>query len=276
MVSKSVAESTFDVRSLLQPGTTLFLQLPGDQLEAQKGLLRCWVSTLVRMIGSSGSEEKGEVLLLLDEASALGGLVALKEALVRGRSAGCRILLAYQSDSQVRAAFRGEPTLIHDNCGIHIHMGPPASYDGAELISKSLGDWTQVVQSEGDNWGRSRNTGGSGEGGGSMSSGGSTNRALQGRALLRPEECLTLGEEYLIAFIRGLPSPVLAKRIKFYEDPAFNPSAKKRLHRGDLMLWLILAAAIIGFGFLIVRAKVNGCGPWEPETKKEVIDGKDR
>src|SRR5271167_2105108 len=62
---------------LLKRGTTLFLQIPPDQLEAQKGLLRCWVSTLVRMIGAAGNERAAEVLLLLDEAGALGGLSAV-------------------------------------------------------------------------------------------------------------------------------------------------------------------------------------------------------
>ena len=106
---------------------TLYLQILPSVSEAQRGLLRCWVSTLIRVIGSSGSEENNEVLLMLDEASALGSLSALEEALVRGRSAGVRILLAYQSESQVRTAFRDKPTLIYDNCGTQIHMGPASS-----------------------------------------------------------------------------------------------------------------------------------------------------
>ena len=54
LVARSVASSTFDPEVLLKPGTTLFLQIPPDQLEAQKGLFRCWISTLVRMIGTAG------------------------------------------------------------------------------------------------------------------------------------------------------------------------------------------------------------------------------
>ena len=46
----ATARSTFEPGDLLKPGTTLFLQIPPDQLEAQKGLLRCWISTLVRTI----------------------------------------------------------------------------------------------------------------------------------------------------------------------------------------------------------------------------------
>ncbi len=134
-----------------KPGITLFLQIPPDQLEAQKGLLRCWVSTLVRVIGAVGNEWDGEMLFLLDEASALGSLPALEEVLVRGRSAGVRLLLAYQSDSQVTAAFPRKPTLLYDNCSSQIYLGAASSYETAERLSKILGDWTQVVERYGEN-----------------------------------------------------------------------------------------------------------------------------
>ncbi len=99
LVAKSTARSTFNPMVLLKPGTTLFLTIGPDQLEAQKGLLRCWISTLVRMIGAAGDERAGEVLFLIDEAAALGSLGALEEALVRGRSAGVRMLIAEPPDS---------------------------------------------------------------------------------------------------------------------------------------------------------------------------------
>jgi len=112
LVAKSVATSTFDPRELRKPGITLFWQIPAEQLEAQKGLARWWTSAFISVIGAAGNEQDGEVLCLFDEASALDALPALQEALVRGRSAGVRLVLAYQSDSQVRAAFKDKPTLI--------------------------------------------------------------------------------------------------------------------------------------------------------------------
>src|SRR5947209_1988928 len=145
LVAKAVAGSTFDPMELCQPGTSLFIQIPPSQLDAQRALLRCWLSTLVRVIGAAGDESDGEVLVLLDEASALGSLPALEEALVRGRSAGVRLLMAYQSDSQIKAAFKDKPTLLYDNCTTQIYLGA-SSYETAERISKSLGEWTQVVE----------------------------------------------------------------------------------------------------------------------------------
>jgi len=233
LVAKAVATSTFDPMELRKPGITLFIQIPPSQLDAQRGLLRCWISTLVRVIGAAGDERDGEVLMLLDEASALGAsLPAIEEALVRGRSAGVRMILAYQSDSQVRAAFKDKPTLLYDNCSTQIYLGA-SSYETAERISKSLGDWTQVVESYCSNESRSSNNV---QPGVQTSCGSSKTYSQSGRALLRPEEVLTLHEDYLIAFLRGM-SPILARRVKWYEDPAFNPLAPKQPKRSFFWWW---------------------------------------
>ena len=224
LVAKSTARSTFNPAARLKPGTTLFLQIPPDQLEAQKGLLRCWISTLVRMIGAVGNERAGEVLFLCDEASALGSRSALEEALVRGRSAGVRMLLAYQSDSQVQAAFKDKPALLYDNCTTQIYLGA-SSIETAARISKSLGEWTQVLEGYGENTSRSWNDGGYPSGqGGQASRGSNLNYSVNGRALLKPEEVLTLSDDYLIALLRGTP-PILARRIKWYADQDFRRSA---------------------------------------------------
>ncbi len=147
----------------------------------------------MRVIGAVGSERDGETLFLLDEASALGSLPALEEALVRGRSAGVRLLLAYQSDSQVTAAFKDKPTLLWDNCATQIYLGAASSYESAERLSKSIGDWTQVVESFGQNESYSWQS--ASQEGGQASRGSSLNYSEAGRALLRPEEILTLDND---------------------------------------------------------------------------------
>jgi type IV secretion system protein VirD4 len=254
LVAQAVSRSTFDPQELLRPGTTLFIQIPPDQLDAQKGVLRCMISTLVRVIGARGDENQGEVLMLLDEASALGSsLPAIEEALVRGRSAGVRMLLAYQSESQVRAAFMNKPTLLYDNCSVQIYLGAASSYETAERISKSLGEWTQVVESYGSNESRSWH---------SIQPGaqGSQGSSLAGRALLRPEEVLTLNNDYLITFVRGMP-PILARRVKWYEDSAFNPALPKQrkqsLWDGVSWGWRIWAVGVLTFIVLALMKRAN-------------------
>ena len=257
LVAKAVASSTFDPADLRKPGITLFQQIPAEQLDAQKGLVRCWTSALVRVIGAVGNEQSGEVLFLLDEASALGSLPAVDEALVRGRSAGVRLLLAYQSDSQVRAAFKDKPTLLYDNCSTQIYLGAASSYESAERLSKTIGDWTQVVESYGENESHSYQPGGGSQQGGQRSRGSSLNYSVTGRALLRPEEILTLDNDCMIVLQRGM-SPILAERVKWYQDPEFNSALAKRkpsrLWDRVGWEWRLWAAAMLG---LIVLALVN-------------------
>ena len=253
LVARFVARSSFDPIVLLKPGTTLFLQVQPDQLNAQKGLVRCVFSTLVRMIGSAGDERTGEVLFLCDEAEALSNLPALEEALIRGRSAGARLLLAYQSDSQVKAVFKDKPSLVYDNTGLQVYLGAN-SIETADRISKSLGEYTQVLEGYGENTSTSRSWN---EGAGSTSQsqqtshGGSFNYSVNGRAMLKPEEVLRLGDDYLIAFQRGM-APILARRIKWYRDPAFRSGLAIR---GEtVVLWGLLAAAAA----LLLRAFTGG------------------
>lgn len=240
-VSRAVANSSFDPLELLKPGTTLFIQIPPAQLEAQRSLLRCWISTLIRVIGANGNERDSEVLMLLDEASALGNsLPAIEEALVRGRSASLRMLLAYQSNSQVEAAFKEKRTLLYDNCSVHIYLGAASSYEQAERISKSLGEWTQVVESYGSNESRSWQEAQPGR---QNSYGNSQNYSQHGRALLRPEEVMTLNNDNLICFVRGM-APILARRVKWYEDKLFNPSAAASQPPKRNPFWWALVAVV--------------------------------
>ena len=212
------------------------------------------------------SEEGGESLFLLDECSALGGLPAIESALVRGRSAGVRLVLSYQSDSQVRAAFPHLPTLIPDNCDTHIHMGVNG-FEGAERLSKALGSSTRRLDSSGTSESRSRSAN-EPSNGGSTTRGTSTNTAFHERPLMRVEELLRLGDDYLVATHRGLPQPILALRVKWWADPAFNPGhAKQRPRRRVSRSWAVVAVLAVALLALVVRAKVNGYGYWQPEPK---------
>ena len=62
---------------------------------------------------------------------------------------------------------------------------------------------------------------------------------------------MTLSNDYLIAFLRGMP-PILARRIKFYQDAAFRPVAAIRV--GRVVGWGLAAAAAA----LAARALTGG------------------
>jgi type IV secretion system protein VirD4 len=249
LVANAVTWSSFDPYELLRPGMTVYLQIPPDQLQAQRGLLRCWTSALMRLIGSAGGRH--EVLFMFDEASGLDNLPAVEEALVRGRSGGVRLCLIYQSASQVEAAFKDKKTLIYDNCDTQIYL-KPSSIETAEKISKSLGNFTEQVNNVGSNDGQSWQAGSYNphQQGTNISRGSSENWSVITRPLLRPEEILTMDDNCLIVFTRHTP-PIWAKRIKYYADPAFTQGGTQSLRLGQYLppLWYMLVAC--GMGLLI-------------------------
>ncbi len=252
LVAAAVERSTFDVSDLVKCGPgrslSLFLQIPPGQLEAQRGLTRCLLATLFRVIGSAGDERNAEVLCLLDEFSAVvgRGAVAVEEALVRGRSSGLRLVLVCQSDSQITAAFKDKPTLVYDNCSTQIYLGA-SSLETAERLSRSLGEWTQVVESAGDSGSRSHQDGpGSGR---QVGQSWNSNWQPQGRALMRPEEILTMSKDHFIALIAGMP-PIWARRVKYFADPLFAPASVFVRHRSGI-LRILIAAFVVDIAYLI-------------------------
>ena len=99
-----------------------------------------------------------------------------------------------------------------------------------------------------------------------MSRGETMNYAPGGRALLRPEEILRLGEEYMVAFVRGMPSPILARRVEWYADRSFNPAAKKQPRRRSVSAsWIVWWVLVYVLFILVMRAMVNGYGYWSPD-----------
>lgn len=217
-VGRCVSKTTFDPYSLLRPGMTVYMHIPPHRLDAQKNLLRMWVSTFAWVVGSSGSEVKAETFFMLDEAGALGGLPGVHEMLVRGRSAGARAALIYQSEDQVKSAFAQMPTIIPDNCATQIFIGGPTSIESAKRRSEMVGDTTLEVVNSSTSHGSSD---GPAAQGASYNRGGGTSTQLMKRALLDPAEMLKIGSDSVMVFHRGLPALILGRRIEYYRDPAF-------------------------------------------------------
>jgi type IV secretory pathway TraG/TraD family ATPase VirD4 len=70
---------------------------------------------------------------------------------------------------------------------------------------------------------------------------------------LRPDEILTLSDDYLIAFQRGM-APILARRIKWYRDPDFKAVAANRV--GTVVELGLLVAIITLVGWALMGANV--------------------
>lgn len=97
--------------------------------------------------------ERG-VKIMVDEAALLGRCEPIINAIVELRKAGVSVFLAYQSLSQLRAAFHEKADVILDNCDLII-TGGGRNLKDYEMVSKLIGTRT--------GWAMSKNAAGSNE-----------------------------------------------------------------------------------------------------------------
>ena len=87
------------------------------------------------------------------------------------------MLLAYQSDSQVKAAFKDKPTLLYDNCTTQIYLGGQQYRNGGDGSPRVWVNGRRCSKAIGENTSRSWNEGGYG---------GQGQQANRGRTLIIP------------------------------------------------------------------------------------------
>lgn len=181
-----------------------------------------------------------EVHFVIDEAGAIlkGGMPAVEEGLVVGRSYGLRVNLFFQSMEQIKEDFQGKEAIVLGNTE-KIFFGTN-DLGTAQYESSALGSATITVEdaSISTSWQRS---GGEMGGGGTASRSASRSWKEQGRELLKPDEVLNLHPDLILAFIRGM-RPIMAWRVKWYLDPRFGGEGEKPRFRLPVW-WLLMACA---------------------------------
>jgi type IV secretion system protein VirD4 len=255
LIAASVAESTFDPKIILEPGTTTYIHIPIDKQKAWQGWLRCVIATITRL--ALTTERSNEVLCLFDEAILLNGLQEIEQALTLGRSSKLRLCLGYQGDSLVVSAFKDKPGLLYENCATKIYLSPD-NLETAERISKMLGNYTEPLESYGESYsyssGRQPN---SDQRNRSLT----VNTATHPRPLFYADEILRAGSELVYCFPgHGFPAPILCRRLSHYADPLFTRQPFKWWWWNPKWAAVSLFVALVIA--LLVRAKHNG--PWEP------------
>jgi len=184
-----------------------------------------------------------ECLFVLDEAgTALGYMPAIEQGVTLLRSYGLKMAFFFQSIGQLAETFPGRESVLLDNTE-QIYFGIQ-SFDTAEKVSKMLGTATNVLESANESESRSwQRSGGNPQGDGvTVNRSYGKNFSDHGRELLRPEEVLTLNGDFLVAFLRGLP-PILARRVKWFEDPEFRSTRSTWRQIAALVWWLLLVMA---------------------------------
>jgi type IV secretory pathway TraG/TraD family ATPase VirD4 len=131
----------FSIREWIKNGKgSLFMPYRSDQIAALRELISTWVRLAI--LETLRLEEKDNRLwFFVDELDALGQIGGMKDALARVRKYGGRMVLGFQSISQVNAIYREEAATIIENCANTLILRCSASEHGgtSRFVSELIG-----------------------------------------------------------------------------------------------------------------------------------------
>ncbi|HEY4294132.1 type IV secretory system conjugative DNA transfer family protein [Luteibacter sp.] len=205
----------FDVRSFRKTPTTLYVVIPTNKLDESSKLLNIFFSTVIgnnldKQLGEE-PELKHQMLMLMDEFTAMGRVDVWAKRISISASYGVRDLCIIQSRSQLRAAYGdNDAQNFITNHGAQIVFAPREQSDANEY-SEMLGYKTV----------RKRQHSSSHGGGGRQVS---TSFVEERRALLLPQEIKDLPADDELIFYEGC-KPIRAQKNWFFKDKEFKRRA---------------------------------------------------
>jgi type IV secretion system protein VirD4 len=210
LVRAATRRSDFSIYELRRVPSTLYLCVSPNDLEVIAPLMRLLFQQVISILQRSlpGSDEKYEVLLLLDEFKHLGKMEAVETAVTTLAGYSGRFMFIIQSLSALTGAY-GQPGKENflSNTGVQVFMAT-ADDETPNYISKAIGDYSYRAVSTSYNRSKMFDT--------------NYNFSEQGANLIRPEQVRLLDESTEIVLIKGQP-PLKLNKIKYYEDRILQP-----------------------------------------------------
>ncbi|OAI00904.1 hypothetical protein A1353_19025 [Methylomonas methanica] len=214
LLDAATSGNDFDLRDLRKRPASIYVGVKPDDLDRIRPVLSLFFQQAIglqtRELPEHNPLLKHQLLLLLDECTALGRIpvIEISSGFLPGYNV--RTLLVIQTPSQLRSVYGrdGADTIVKTLAGRI--MFAPKDFMDAQEISNDLGSTTVKGKS------RSRPLWGT--------KGNSTTESDQRRMLLMPQEVKEIGEDKEIIIFEGI-RPILAEKIIYYKDRHF----KKRL-----------------------------------------------
>lgn len=213
----ATAGDDFDLRELRKKPMSIYVCVNPDDLHRLRPILSLFFQQLLGLQTQELPEHtpdcQYQVLLLLNEFTALGRIPIVSEAMPYMPGYDVRILLVIQAPSQLREVYgqHNAETMMKSVAARIVFA--PKDYPDAREISDELGMTTvrAASQSRPSFWSgtrhRSRDT--------------STTVSWQQRALLLPQEVKEIGIESALIFYENL-RPVRCQKIRYYADRRFR------------------------------------------------------
>jgi type IV secretion system protein VirD4 len=259
ILDAATAESDFDLRELRKRPMSIYVGVNFDDLHRLRPVLNLFFQQTIglqtRELPEQNPHLKHQILMLLDEFTALGRIPIIAEAISYLPGYNVRVVLVIQTPAQLREVYgiHNAETMMK-SLAARIVFAPKDVSDARE-ISDELGFTTVRVKSISKPIG----IGVERRGGRSLSE----NVSLQRRALLLPQEVKELGSERCIVFYEGL-RPIRCKKVRYFRDKRF----RRRLlpaPSGPIPFRGVSASPPVTPG--------DSAGAWPPPSESSVRDG---
>jgi type IV secretion system protein VirD4 len=212
-INQTMASSVFRFADLKEAKATVFLVLPPERLDAYSRWLRLMVAQAIHDLARSPGRPAAPVLFLLDEFAALGRLEPVERAFGLMAGYGLQLWPILQDMHQLWSTYGERAGTFVSNAGL-VQIFNVADVETASWVSKSIGATTMSYQTTGTSTSR---------GGMQLfeTKSSSTSTHLSRRELMTPDEIMRLDSSLEILLRQG-EAPVIAAKIRYFDDPAFR------------------------------------------------------
>jgi type IV secretion system protein VirD4 len=217
ILDRATSESDFDLRALRSQPTSIYVGVNPDDLHRLRPVLNLFFQQAIglqtRELPERNPHLKHQVMMLLDEFTALGRIPIIAEAISYLPGYNVRVVLVIQTPAQLREVYgiHNAETMLKSLAARIVFA--PKDYGDAREISDELGFTTVKVKT----WSSPSGEFFSGRQRRSRS----VSVSEQQRALLLPQEVKELGTEEAIIFCEGL-RPIRCRKIRYYADARFR------------------------------------------------------
>jgi type IV secretion system protein VirD4 len=217
MLDAATSSNDFDLRDLRKRPLSIYVGVNPDDLHRLRPVLNLFfqqsIGLQTRELPERNPELKHQVMMLLDEFTALGRIPIIAEAISYLPGYNVRVVLVIQTPAQLREVYgaNGAETMLKSLAARIVFA--PKDFPDAREISDELGFTTVPVKT------LSRPAFDLGKESARRSR--SISISEQRRALLLPQEVKALGADDAIVFYEGL-RPIRCKKIRYFQDPRFN------------------------------------------------------
>jgi type IV secretion system protein VirD4 len=217
ILDAATSESDFDLRALRKQPMSIYVGVNPDDLHRLRPVLNLFFQQAIglqtRELPERDPRLKYQVMMLLDEFTALGRIPIIAEAISYLPGYNVRVVLVIQTPAQLREVYgiHNAETMLKSLAARIVFA--PKDFADAREISDELGFTTVPVRSV------SKPLGANLERRGARSR--SQTVSQQRRALLLPQEVKELGTEEAIVFYEG-HRPIRCRKIRYFSDRRFR------------------------------------------------------